>query len=103
MPEPNKTPSKGRIWLIACAAMLGFLISGAAPGQQFCSEPVSPYCADPDSEYDTMVQINRCKEDVADYEEELNDYEACIEKSLERMRNDLETAKENLKKAEGEL
>jgi len=100
VPEPKKTPSKGMAWLLAGAAMLGFLFSGAAPGQQFCSEPVSPYCADPDSQYETMVQINRCKEDVASYEEELNDYEACIEESLERMRSDLEEARENLDKAE---
>lgn len=103
MSEPNNTPSNARTWLLACAAMLGFLISGAAPGQQFCSEPVSPYCADPDSQYETMVQINRCKEDIANYEEELKDYEICIQESLERMKSDLEEARENLKNAEEEF
>lgn len=104
MPESNVTPQRNKKWGLACAAILGLLINGAASGQEeFCSEPVTPYCAGPDSQYETMLQINRCKDDLRNYEEELDDYETCIEESLERMRSEIEEARENLKEAEEEL
>lgn len=103
MPDPNIAPRRGKTWALVCAVILGFLFTGAAPAQQFCSEPVTPYCADANSQYETMLQINRCKDDLRSYEEELNDYETCIQESLKRMRSEIEEARKNLQEAEEEF
>jgi len=75
-------------------------IHGQAVAQDFCSEPVTPYCVDKESEFDTVLQINRCKDDLSDFEQQLNEYEACITKLIENMRKELAEARERIKKAE---
>lgn len=67
--------------------------------QEFCSEPVAPYCVTKDSEFDSMLQINRCEEDLAEYERQLDEYERCIAGQLESWRKDLKEAQTALENA----
>lgn len=71
---------------------------GSAAGQEFCSEPVPPYCVNEDSEFDSMVQINRCEEDMNEFEQQLDEYEQCIADQLKGMRSDLSKARKRLVK-----
>lgn len=83
--------------------VLGSLsMPGVAAAQEFCSEPVAPYCVDEGSQYDTMLQINRCEEDLDNYEEQLREYEQCISDQLESLREELSTARDALSKAKEE-
>jgi len=101
---PKNAPYGAKLRPLLCAVLLGVSMHGAAQQEtEFCSEPVTPYCAGPDSQLDTMLQINRCKDDLKNYEEELDDYEACVSRSLERMREEIAQARENLKAAEEEF
>lgn len=77
----------------------GLSMPGTAAAQGFCSEPVAPYCVNKDSEFDTMLQINRCEEDLANYEQQLIDYEQCISDQLESLREDLDRAQDALETA----
>lgn len=69
-------------------------------GQEFCSEPVAPYCVTTESEFDSMLQINRCNDDLDDYQEQIDTYEQCIADQLETMRQELSEAREKLEEAE---
>lgn len=85
-------------------AVFGIVLSGvclqqSALAQEFCSEPVAPYCVDTDSEFDTELQINRCEADLNDYEEQLAEYEQCIAQQLDTMRQELESARDKLEGA----
>lgn len=79
--------------------MAGLSTPGTSAAQGFCSEPVAPYCVNKDSEFDTMLQINRCDEDLANYEQQLLDYEQCISDQLESLREELNSAQDALEAA----
>lgn len=85
--------------LLPFLALIAVLMSPPASAQEFCSEPVSPYCVDKDSEFDSVLQVNRCEDDLNDYEQQLNEYEQCISKQLESMRQALGDARKTLKAA----
>jgi len=80
--------------------LAGAALPGAASAQEFCSEPVAPYCADKDNEFDDMLQVNRCRDDLNDYEQELQEYESCITQQLDRLRGELKSARGALKEEE---
>lgn len=79
--------------------MAGLSMPGTAASQGFCSEPVAPYCVNKDSVFDTVLQVNRCEEDLANYEQQLNDYEQCISDQLESLREELDNAQDALEAA----
>lgn len=89
----------GKNALFVSLVLGGLSVPGVAAAQGFCSEPVTPYCVDKDSEFDTMLQINRCEEDLDDYEEQLREYEQCISDQLEALREELNTARGALNEA----
>lgn len=86
-------------------AYAGFLcvgclsMQGVALGQSFCSEPIAPYCADKDSEFDTVLQINRCEEDLTEYESQLSEYEQCVKSQIDGLRQELRDARKKLEEA----
>lgn len=82
--------------LVLCLAAAGLSVFGMAAGQDFCSEPVAPYCVDTDSEFETQLQINRCEDDLMNYEQQLDEYEQCIADQIQAMRRDLTNAREKL-------
>lgn len=102
MPDLKNEARKGRTWSRVGTVFLGLFVAGPASGQEFCSEPVTPYCVGLDAEFDTMLQINRCKDDLKNYEDAVDEYGACIERSLNRMREEIRDAKQSLEKAEQE-
>lgn len=78
----------------ACACL-----PATAVAQSFCSEPVAPYCADKESQFDTLLQVNRCVGDLADYESQLTEYEQCVKKQIESLRQELSDARKRLENA----
>lgn len=80
--------------------LAGAALPGAASAQEFCSEPVAPYCADKDGDFDTVLQVNRCRDDLNDYEQQLKEYESCITQQLGSLREELKSAREMLEEAE---
>lgn len=89
----------GKNVLFLCLALAGLSMPGTAASQGFCSEPVAPYCVNEDAAFDTMLQINRCEEDLANYEEQLAEYEQCIADQLESLREELNAAEKALDEA----
>jgi len=100
VPDSQKYFFPGKVAGLCLAAALGVSAHGQAAAQEFCSEPVTPYCVGTESEFDTMLQINRCQDDLSDFEQQLNEYETCITQLLEGMRKELAEARERLKHAE---
>lgn len=96
MPDLPKTSIAGGKLLFACLLLIGLSTPGTAAAQEFCSEPVQPYCLDLESEYDTMLQINRCEDDLNDYQQQLDEYEQCIADQLDSLRKQLEDARKAL-------
>lgn len=88
--------------MFLCLILAGLLAAGTVSAQEYCSEPVAPYCVDEDSDLDTTLQINRCDEDLKDYEEQLSEYEQCISNQLKSLREELENARKALKEADPE-
>lgn len=91
----------GKIALFSCLLLAGLSVPAAA--QEFCSEPVAPYCVDQNAEFDTRLQINRCEEDLVNYEEQLEEYEQCIAAQLESLREELTKASKALDEAKENL
>lgn len=96
----NSSPRRVLLFCVAAAALSGF---GTAVGQEYCSEPVAPYCVDTDSEFDSLLQVNRCQDDLADYQQQVNEYESCITSQIEGMRKALSEARTKLEQAEKEF
>lgn len=92
------TSASGKL-LFACLVMIGLSMPGTASAQEFCSEPVAPYCLDLESEFDTVLQINRCEDDLNDYQQQLEEYEQCITNQLDSLRSQLENARKSLEEA----
>jgi len=99
VPELSRIFATGGTTLVLCLALAGLAAPGAAPAQEFCSEPVPPYCVDKDSEFDTMLQINRCDEDLNDYQQQLDEYEQCIQGQLNALQEELDSARKALEEA----
>lgn len=85
--------------MFLCLALAGLSLPGAASAQEFCSEPIAPYCVSDDSNLQTTLQANRCEEDLNDYEEELAEYEQCVANQMKRLREELNSARKSLEKA----
>lgn len=101
--SPSTANSTAKRVLLLCVAAAAFSAFGTAVGQEYCSEPVAPYCVDTDSEFDSLLQVNRCQDDLADYEQQLNEYETCITSQIEGMRNALSEARAKLEQAKKEF
>lgn len=99
MPDFSRALNNGKNAVVLCLVIAGLSMPGMAAAQGFCSEPVAPYCVTKDSAFDTMLQINRCEEDLANYKQQLIDYEQCISDQLESMREELDDALEALEAA----
>lgn len=99
MSDPSIFAKAGSIVLLFGLIIAGLSVTSPAAAQAFCSEPVTPYCVDTESQFDTMLQINRCEEDLENYEQQLLDYEQCISNQLETLREELNKAHEALSEA----
>jgi hypothetical protein len=97
---PHLVPGMSRsLALCAALAVLLLFLSGTAFGQGFCSEPVEPYCVSTDSEFDTLLQVNRCEDDLLDYEQQVTEYEKCISDQINALRQELSNARAKLEEA----
>lgn len=85
--------------LLMCLTVAGFASCGTVAAQSFCSEPVEPYCVSTDSEFDTLLQVNRCRDDLVGYEEQVNEYEQCITEQIQGIHDEIGKAREKLEQA----
>ena len=99
VPDLPRILAADRAALLLCLALIGLALPGTGSAQQFCSEPVAPYCVDKDSEFDTMLQINRCEEDLNEYQQQLDEYEQCIQERLGALHDELGNARTALEEA----
>lgn len=103
MPESRMfhaiNPYSIRRILTSCLVAVGLVLCGPAAGQSYCSEPVEPYCISTDSEFDSLLQVNRCEDDLTDFEEQVNEYEECITGQVQAMRDELTEARQKLVQA----
>lgn len=93
----------GRRLLGCCLAVAGLGLCAPSVAQEYCSEPVEPYCVSTESDFETQVQVNRCSADLDDYEEQVNEYEKCIAGQIEGLRKELSEARSKLEEADKNL
>jgi uncharacterized protein HemX len=72
-----RTLTAGLASLIAAAA----LTAGPALAQNriMCSQPVEPTCVNSDLTYEDAQRIDRCRRDVENYTQSVEDYLSCLE------------------------
>lgn len=85
--------------LIPGLTLMTLMLPPAGAAENYCSAPVAPYCVDKDSEFDSVLQINRCEEDLGDYQEQLDTYQQCITEQLSTERKRLKEAHDLLNRA----
>lgn len=85
-----------------CLVVAGLSLPGVASAQEYCSEPIAPYCVEDNSSLETTLQANRCEEDLNEYEEELAEYEQCVAGQMKRLREQLKNARKALEGAKQE-
>lgn len=88
--------------MFLCLSLTVLSLPGVVSAQEFCSEPIAPYCVADDSSLQTTLQANRCEEDLNDYEEELAEYEQCVANQMKRLREELKNARRALDEAKEE-
>lgn len=96
----NTLAVAGRRFLAGSLVAVGISLYVPAAAQEFCSEPVEPYCVSTESEFDTQLQVNRCRDDLNEYEEQVNEYEQCINGQIKGMHKGLSEARSKLDEAE---
>lgn len=91
---PRGSASRSGIALAVAAAFL--LFAPQTHGQTYCSEPIEPSCVDVQPAPDDQMSISRCEQAVDRYEEEIEDYFACLEKRKKEIRSGMKTLREKL-------
>jgi hypothetical protein len=97
------TPPSLKCSLLLSLMLAGLSVPGTASAQEFCSEPVVPYCVDREGEFDTTLQLNRCEDDLRAYRAQLDEYEQCISDKIIGMREQLEAAEKSVEEAREEF
>ena len=72
----------GLAGLLAAGALAASLLAaGPALAQDriMCSQPVKPTCVDSDITYEDPQRINRCRRDVENYSQSVEEYLSCLE------------------------
>lgn len=84
--------------LIVPVALMGFLavatVSQGPAAQTLCSRPVQPLCSTDIQAADTGPERLRCREDVARYIDNLEDYGRCLEGAVDDADGELAAARE---------
>ena len=60
--------------------------SSASTSPIICTEPVAPTCMESDITYSSQQRIDRCQRTIARYQDQLDDYLACLEKKIRQKR-----------------
>lgn len=81
-------------------AVFGLFFPERAVSQDFCGEPVMPYCVNQFDELDSILQIDRCRKDLEAELKEVAEYMECAKKRGQELRGQLSRALEQLKKLE---
>lgn len=81
-------------WLLA--AWLGMWMPAQAPAQEFCSEPVMPYCVNQFDDFRSTMRIDRCRDTVNAKLQAVADYRDCANNKADRMSEELSEALEKL-------
>lgn len=75
---------------LATAAATLILLGGlAAPAaaQTLCSAPIAPFCVEVESTFVDDATVERCRQDLTAFAEQVEDYAACLETQVEELRD----------------
>jgi hypothetical protein len=103
VPGHPKAPPSVKSASVVLLALVVLSVCTTAAAQDFCSQPVAPYCLDKDSQFDSKVQVDRCQKDLMDYEKDLSDYQKCIKGQLDGLHKQLDEAKKRLEDAKNKF
>lgn len=84
---------------LATLLAAGTLLAGQATAQNrtMCSQPVKPTCVESDITYENQQRIDRCRRDVENYGQSVEDYLACLEDKQRAQREQLEQLRETFR------
>jgi hypothetical protein len=77
------TPSRALAVLSLVVAPL--FAAGPAGAQTLCTEPIVPACVDFDLTYDNEGSIQRCEEDLKKFDDQLDEYVACLDRRVDEL------------------
>ena len=85
----------GLAGLVAAAA----LTAGPAFAQNriMCSQPVEPTCVNSDLTYEDPQRINRCKRDLENYAQSVEEYMSCLEEKQTAQEQTLKELREKFR------
>jgi hypothetical protein len=84
----------GLAGLVAAAA----LTAGPALAQNImCSQPVEPTCVNSDLTYEDPQRINRCRRDVENYSQSVEEYLTCLEEKKAAQEETLKQLREKFR------
>ncbi len=79
------------------AALLTAATLAAGPAQAqsriMCSQPVKPTCVDSEITYEDPQRINRCRRDVENYQQSVEDYLSCLKDKMKAQEQTLKDLK----------
>jgi hypothetical protein len=84
--------------LAAAAATMLLLVSASAPpvaAQILCSAPIAPFCAESDSTFSDEGTTERCRQDVAAFATQVDEYAACLDQKIADLRNEQQALQES--------
>ena len=62
--------------------LIGLAVTGAASA--YCSKPSAPYCASRYGAFDDEDEFRRCKREMEDYQNQMNDFLSCTRSEADR-------------------
>ena len=83
------------------AALLAAAAVAAGPAQAqnrtMCSQPVEPTCVNSDITYEDPQRIKRCRRDLENYQQSVEDYLSCLEQKASEQEQALKELKEKFR------
>ena len=95
-----RTFAAGLAGLLAAGALAASLLAaGPALAQDriMCSQPVKPTCVDSDITYENPQRIDRCRRDLENFSQSVEDYLSCLEEKKTAQEEALEELRQEFR------
>ena len=97
-------PTERRFARTFAAGLAGLLAAGAlaagpalAQNRIMCSQPVKPTCVDSDITYENPQRIDRCRRDLENFSQSVEDYLSCLEEKKTAQEEALEELRQEFR------
>ena len=97
-------PTERRFARTFAAGLAGLLAAGAlaagpalAQNRIMCSQPVKPTCVDSDITYENPQRIDRCRRDLENFSQSVEDYLSCLEEKKTAQEETLEELRQEFR------